>query len=180
MSFLLTDYKKLSASFTRFRKKLFLLIQIVWLSKTSANPVSCESEHYLQWGHVGSQKTCLMTNLTTIETVGCSILGPKDNTIRGLSFQLNKKILFLPAKFSEVFSSLIVYNAYGCSLTTVFKSNFEGLTRLIRLDLSYNKIVKISSNTFEDLFSLEWLGLGNETYNLKNNFMKIFFRTQWN
>ena len=83
----------------------------------------------------------------------------RDESINVLNFNYNKKIFYLPIKVSEKFPSLEVYYAFSCSLTTISKANFAGLSRLRVLDLSVNQIEKLRSDTFEGLETMDTLYL---------------------
>lgn len=102
---------------------------------------------------------CFMATLTTIINSPGITMSPKDETIRGLIFDPNEKIRFLPEKVAETFPNLVYYEATGCSLKEISQINLENLTKLETLDLSRNQIIKISNNTFGNLTSLKDLDL---------------------
>lgn len=124
---------------------IFLLIADSW---KQVKYVQCEKKD-----DRGRIVTCFMKNITSIDSPGC-IISPRAETIGALYFDKNKKIRFLPDKAANAFPNLLFYSAWQCSLTEVFKSNFERLSNLTELSLHSNQIEKNSSDTFEDLTSL--------------------------
>jgi hypothetical protein len=75
----------------------------------------------------------------------------RDGSILGLNLSQNKKVSFLPVRAVEAFPNLLGYSAWGCLIKTIFKEYFARLTKLKRLALHENQIVKINSGVFEDL-----------------------------
>lgn len=100
-----------------------------------------------------------MDNATRIDSPGYTVSNPKDESITGIFYQLNKKISYLPSQLHEIFPNLIALTAHRCSVKAVTRENFRNLNKLKGLWLSYNQIEKIYSDTFEDLISLETLDL---------------------
>lgn len=84
-----------------------------------------------------------------------------DSTVLALKFDLNNKISVLPVRVDETFPVLAAYFAQYCSIKTISKVNFKNLKKLRVLALTNNKIERIDDDTFEDLTSLEQLGLGS-------------------
>jgi Leucine-rich repeat (LRR) protein len=84
----------------------------------------------------------------------------RDTAIRGIDFFGNSKISYLPVKINEAFPNLLGYSAGNCSIKTISKENFEGLSNLRELLLFENFIKKIPGDTFEDLVALEFVNLG--------------------
>lgn len=108
-------------------------------------------------------KTCFMYYSTAIDSPGI-VISTRDSDVGGLDFAVNKKVRFLPERVAESFPNLVGYTAWSCSLTEIYKTNFKNLINLRKLDLGENQIEKISSNTFEDLRSLEKLDLSKKFY----------------
>jgi hypothetical protein len=119
--------------------------------------ISCEN---VQDNGLWNLKTCDMKGTTKISSNGFQISTIHDELMGGLDFSHNKKIFHLPDKVFENFPKLIVYNAYDCSLKSIFRRHFEGLFHLKGLYLNRNLIEKIPLDAFEDLKSLEILYLG--------------------
>lgn len=138
-----------------YREAKFVLW--VWLlTVASAEQIQCEKKE-IQFFHIrgiGDQQTCWMrtskidSNDTTIEA---------DEAITALEFEVNKDILFLPVGVGISFPHLIQYSANGCSVKTIVKDNFQGLSELVILFLQYNKLETVNSDTFEGLISLRYL-----------------------
>lgn len=119
--------------------------------------VSCEN---IQDNGLWKLKTCDMKGSTKINSAGYSISAFQIQNVEGIDFSHNKKIFHLPDKVYESFPNLIVYNAYDCSIKSIFRRHFEGLFHLRGLYLNRNSIEKIPLDVFEDLKSLELLYLG--------------------
>jgi Leucine-rich repeat (LRR) protein len=94
----------------------------------------------------------------TTVTVDKSRIG--SSTLTRLNLEGNSKIFYLPVGLVNEFPQLVEYYAPSCSIKEISKQNFEGLTKLKLLDLSYSSISKITKDMFEDLTSLEKLNLG--------------------
>lgn len=139
-------------------KSFVIFLLCFALQKIKAEQVECESVTFKDHGYgPGALKTCFMTISTSIDTPGFTIASPRDETIEGLFFGRNKKIQFLPEKVAETFPNLLFYSAYNCSLSEVSKKHFQNLGKLMILSISANEIERISSDTFDDLTSLEEL-----------------------
>lgn len=162
---------------------MFLIFFIKTFDKIEANEVACESVQDRFWYNspVGTVKTCFMEDTTSINQRGFTILS-SDDSVQGLRFTGNEKILFLPVQVGANFPNLLAYAARGCSIKIITKTNFEGLSKLRSLFLWYNEIEKISSDTFKDLKDLEllWLGKKNATCLMIFNFSTNFLRQQQN
>lgn len=107
-----------------------------------------------------------MYGATTIDSVETTMTSSRDETIHGLTFNVNKKILFAPLEVAISFPNLAGYSLYSCSIKTVAKRHFKDLVKLRALWLARNQIKEIASDTFDDLVSLEFLNLSKFDYNL--------------
>ena len=144
-------------------------ILVIWLLIFSsfngvlADQVSCEKiENYTRgWGNL---KTCFMNETTKVTSVDTTIAS-QDESIEVLFFYFNKKIKFLPIEVNEKLSNLVQIQAAYCSLTTISKANFKGLSKLRVLSLYMNQIGKIRSDVFDDLVALNYLYLSKFTLN---------------
>jgi Leucine rich repeat len=108
----------------------------------------------------GTQRTCFMSNTTSIDSHGVVLGSEKDETIKWISFSLNKKIEYLPVQVSVKFPSLTCYMAYRCSIKAISRDNFREMTQLTLLYLYSNQIEEIKRDTFLDLKKLSVLLLG--------------------
>lgn len=99
-----------------------------------------------------------MTISTRIATNDTTIV--EDAEIGALVFSNNENILLLPVQLAISFPELEFYFASKCSIKTIAKINFKGLRAVTLLDLKDNQIEMISSDTFEDLTSLQEIQLG--------------------
>lgn len=143
---------------------IFLLFFL--LHKIKTNQVPCESVQDGDYSHFYAEppNTCFMNDSTTIDTRGFIISTANDETVQGLKFTGNEKIFFLPDNVAEKFPNLIFYFADFCSLTEVFKENFQRLDKLRVLLLSNNHIERVYGESFVDLTSLEDLNLGERFF----------------
>ena len=123
-----------------------------------ADQVSCEKIENRSWA-LGNFKTCYMDKTTAINSADNTIAS-RDESVEGLWLQSNNKIKFLPIEVSKKFPNLLGIDAYSCSLTTISKANFKGLSKLRGLYLANNQIEKIRSDVFDGLVALEALSLG--------------------
>ena len=82
-------------------------------------------------------------------------------SIQGFSIEDNKEVKFLPENIVELFSELIVYEVYNCSIRTVNGKHFKGLTKLESLNLAYNEIEPMDEDSFKDLTKLWELRIGD-------------------
>lgn len=65
-----------------------------------------------------------------------------------------KKIHYLPQEASVAFPNIHAINAYGCSVKSLNKLNFKGLTKLGSVHLDKNQIETIDENSFDDTVDL--------------------------
>lgn len=103
---------------------------------------------------------CFMTDRVAINSNNFVIAELRNDGMEGIVFSNNSKIEYLPYKIHTQFPNLVAYMASRCSIKQITKENFEGLNRLERLDLSFNKIQKISGNTFQGLQKLQRFRFG--------------------
>lgn len=160
-------FRKLNLTFVLVNRKCQLVFLTFWLavsalSEASAKQISCESESMVTWTGVGELKTCWMTLLTKIDSIETSII--PDAEVGGLIFGGNRNISFLPVELAISFPELKVFESWGCSIKTIVKAHFKDLRFLVYLYLQRNQIDTISSDTFEDLSSLELLNLRKKIF----------------
>lgn len=94
-----------------------------------------------------------------IDSPGALITTDDDLSIKGIFFDENGKVFFLPDNVHEKFPLLLAYSAWRCSIKAINKRNFEELYNLEYLSLGVNFIERIETNTFEDLMALKQLHL---------------------
>lgn len=105
-----------------------------------------------------------MTKTTSINSHEFSFESLKHENVTGLSFEGNKKIVYLPIKLYENFPNLFGIDASNCAIKKIANDNFRGLKFLKQLWLRGNAIEIISSDTFENLQQLEYLSLGEKKF----------------
>lgn len=128
-----------------------------------SNDVRCEEFKLSSWfnhGDISSIKTCFMKSpsLSTIKNAG-TFSPPSDDTVEGINLSGNRNVRFLPVNPAEKFPNLISFDARSSSIEDISRSNFVGLTKLVKLYLENNLIKRISDDTFGDLIGLEYLSL---------------------
>jgi len=124
----------------------------------SQNQISCENISIETWQYpFDTQKTCMLNGATSINNSSTNMSSAIDDSIKAMQFGFNKNIHFLPVDVCESFPALVVYHAYGCSISKLFNGNFRKLEKLEYLNLGSNRIERIFNNTFNDLTSLNLL-----------------------
>lgn len=151
--------KKIIASLKKIkflrREFVFLLFLIFSLFSTkSAIELSCEKTKYDDF--LG---TCFMKN-TAINARKITIKRNESHNLTTINLFNNPNTTYLPEDLHESFPALELMWSGRCRIKTIEKKNFEKLSTLKVLDLSYNRISQIDSGTFDDLVSLSYLHLG--------------------
>lgn len=113
----------------------------------------------------GTGFECSFNRSTVINSPGSRISSNQNDSIDLLSLENSKQIKFLPSSISKVFPSLIVINAYNCSIELITTTNFANLTKLKDLWLGLNRITQLPGDTFNGLLSLERIGLSESHKN---------------
>lgn len=126
-----------------------------------AKEVSCESVSDGSWENVGNVKTCYMDKTSSIKEPDVTVF-KHDELMSAMWLAYNKKIVYLPVGVGETFPNLLIYHARGCSIKEIMRKNFKSLSKLKILFLSNNQIENISSETFNDLASLQSLRLSKK------------------
>jgi Leucine rich repeat len=132
--------------------------------------ISCESVGNFHWSFAGSIRTCSMTSSTQISSQK-TILTTADDKAKGINFQSNKKIQYLPVGIHLRLPALTTYSASHCALKEISYENFFNLEKLKYLWLDFNQIESIDSSVFEDLTSVIRIDL---------RFNKIKVMSGWN
>jgi Leucine rich repeat len=165
-------------------KIALLFVLLIWSPLAAvADEVACEVVmKFRMLPDWDEESTCMMDNVTVIETRGVVISSVNDESVPGLTFDDNKNIFFLPSAIFKALPKLKMLSAYSCSIAAVFRENFENLTDLKCLWLSGNRINKIFSDTFQDLTSLELLDLSKKIFHSiaisQNDFLIVQTRTK--
>jgi Leucine-rich repeat (LRR) protein len=105
---------------------------------------------------------CLLNDTTTIESMNATISTERDGFIKGLWFNSNKNIFYLPIHVVQKFPNLAIFHADDCNVKQISSANFKGLSKLKRLSLEHNQIQTMMIDTFNDLVNLEFLSLGKK------------------
>jgi hypothetical protein len=163
---LLCKLFKQTASFEPLSMKFLTFFFLLFVNAICASEEKVYCERIAGY-HIevpeGTQKTCFMSNTTSIDSHGFVLGSDKDETIKWISFSVNKKIEYLPVQISVKFPNLTCYMAYRCSIKAISRDNFRELSQLTLLYLYSNQIEEIKSDTFSDLKKLSVLLLGECT-----------------
>lgn len=135
----------------------FLNINGLSDANQNAFNVSCEKIEMYSWAW-GGALTCYMRTVT-INSTGLEITNERNMAIRAIEFSSNKMVQFLPEHPAQNFPNLEIYKATGCAIEKIQKKNFKNLSKLKVLWITSNPLETITSDTFEDLTSLESLVL---------------------
>jgi hypothetical protein len=126
---------------------------------------------------------CFMNDTTTIEAMNATISTKRDDFIKGLWFNSNKNIFYLPIQVVEQFSNLAIIQADDCNVKQISNANFKKLSKLRWLSLEHNQIQTVETDTFNDLAHLEFLSLGKNFFvsqSLKSELLPLQLLTKSN
>lgn len=123
--------------------------------------VACEFVRNEKYFYLDRQKTCSIPN-TAINSDDTTVA--KAESVTALSFDSNKKVLFLPVEVAVSFPNLVYYSALNCSVKRILKKHFKDMKKLKILVLSKNQIDTIRRDVFEDLNLIEFIGLGKKFF----------------
>jgi hypothetical protein len=135
-------------------------------AQAAAQSVGCERVENFDWD-IGNLK-CYMNNQTSIDGKGFNISSSRDENVKAMYMNGNKKIIFLPDSPADVFPDLEMYSALDCAIKEITRENFRGLMKLKVLQLAYNQIEIVPSDTFQDLTAIERIDLGKKIFNSFN------------
>jgi hypothetical protein len=150
-------------------------------SQAAAQSVGCEKIEHWGWSSyssIGNVKTCYMRTQTSIDGKGFKISSSRDENVKAINMGWNKKIIFLPESPADVFPNLEMYYAPNCVIKEITRENFRGLIKLRVLDLDYNQIEIVRSDTFQDLIAIERIHLGEKIFYRLNPFYLIIYFSQ--
>jgi hypothetical protein len=139
-------------------------------SQAAAQSVRCEKVENYGWSSIGNVKTCYTKTQTLIDGKGFKISSSKDENMKAIYMEGNKKIIFLPDSPADVFPNLEIYYAALCAIKEITRENFRGLIKLTVLDLGWNQIEIVRSDTFQDLTALERIYLCEKFFKCLNSF----------
>lgn len=145
-------------------------------SESSTKEISCGQFYNATYTQI-VLKACSIVKRTRIGSTGFTITN-KDDTVKKLEINWNKKVSFLPIKVAESFQNLQMYAVRECSVKKITYKNFANLTKLLWLYLEANLIETIPTDAFKDLGSLEALGLSKsldfDIYFIKHTQRSVF------
>lgn len=140
---------------------LFYVFSLLVLSKADQN--WCLFFDVWPWEVGGKLRTCRVSHKYTLNSSGTLFSLPRDSAVKGIEFFGNSRVSYLPVNINESFPNLYSYGAGNCSIKSILRENFVGLTRLKEILLFENFIKKISADVFKDLEALEFVNLGEIT-----------------
>lgn len=124
------------------------------------NQVNCSyREHHNRF--TGVKLIACHIRKQKIEAEGFTISDEFDEDVEYLEISNNKKVKFLPENVTESFPNLMEYEVRNCSIKSVHGKHLEGLFELERLQLWFNEIETIASDSFKDLEKLKVLRLSH-------------------
>jgi hypothetical protein len=144
-------------------------------SQAAAQSVECEKIEYYEWSflwYFGNVKTCHMRTQTSIDGKSFKISSSRDENVKAIDMSENKKIIFLPDSPADVFPNLEIYYSFNCAIKEITRENFRGLIKLNYLQLAYNQIEIIRSDTFQDLAAIERIDLREKIFKCLNSFIR--------
>jgi hypothetical protein len=107
-------------------------------------------------------------------------ISSRNEAVKGLVFQNNKNIFYLPENVAEKFPNLFEYAALNCSIENVLRQHFSGLKRLRLIDLGYNQIEEMAVETFIGLVSVEEIILREKFQSQMYFLLKLIFFPDFN
>lgn len=142
-----------------FLRTIVLIFSLCFTTNFAICPTKIACESFKRWGWFDGI-VCVISN-STIDSDNFSISSKRNESV-ALDFFQNKNVSYLPTRLQITFPELQQIHAKSCSIKAIFKDNFKNLTMLTFLDLSFNQIEKIESDSFNDLTSLEQLFLSKK------------------
>lgn len=141
---------------------LTVLVFLVVVAVTKLTAVEINCEKYDRFSHV--EKFCFLNEATVINVVNVTIGGLEIDDVRGINFDGNEKIHFLPVEVYKKFPNLEVYLAVSAQIQKISALNFEKLSRLKVLSLFGNRIESIPNHCFQGLNKLYKINLSTYFY----------------
>lgn len=138
---------------------IVLIFSLCFTTNFALCPTKIPCDSFKRWGWFDGI-VCVIRN-STIDSDNFSISSKRNESV-ALDFFQNKNVSYLPKHLRNTFPKLHQIHAKACSIKAIFSYNFKNLTMLTFLDLSYNQIERIESDSFNDLTSLEQLFLSKK------------------
>lgn len=142
--------------------------------------VSCTFKRMGFWKH-GNFNTCVVNQNISNEAYILSAPEIQPNmSVEQFHIPRNKEVKFLPIAIGIYFPKLNVLWVRHCALSVVRNFTFNKMFMLQYLILSYNEIVSVEKDAFQDLVSLKWLNLeGNMIGTLDGNLFFKMLKLSW-
>lgn len=98
----------------------------------------------------------LVGHATVDKAAGTHVAGKTSNDVKLISMK-KIKCERLPKNFDKVFANIEGIFAFSTGIKTLVKADMEVFPKLKYLDMGFNKIDTLPSNTFENNPDLEWI-----------------------
>lgn len=92
-------------------------------------------------------------------TTPSTLLNPVNENVTLLLLGNSENVEYLPQDISAAFPNLIAIDASGCSVKTIGKPNFVGLSKLRGIILNRNQLERIDEDSFDDTADLSDINL---------------------
>lgn len=133
-----------------------LMLFVAATSELKAIEINCEKiDRFARFA-----KCCYLNETTLISAVNVTFAGLENLEVQTILFDWNEKIEFLPIKVYKKFPNLEVYSAKFDLVKEISALNFEQLSNLRLLDISWNQIGFIPDDCFQGLTKLYKINLG--------------------
>jgi hypothetical protein len=122
---------------------------------SSAELPTVECEKLDDYDCQPESKVCVLTESTTIDAPGYTVLSPVNKAVKRITIAYNKKIEYIPEHLYKVFPDLEHVDGAASSVKQLSKATFHNLHKLEKIHLDGNKIERIEADTFESLTTLK-------------------------
>lgn len=137
------------------------MVLLIVLGQNEASTKAPCNFKYVEWIWINQNQTLrtCRPSITKIDDEDFIISSPKDITTLGIVIESKKDVKFLPRNLSKVMPNLGAMRVFDCSVKSISRKHFEGLSKMLFLNLARNKIENVSNDAFVDLVGLEVLNL---------------------
>lgn len=137
----------------------FLAVCFAFVLKVESVHISC----ILDCSWRSEIRICNKINSSDESTKQMTIIGERNDKVTSLSFNgyQNIGLKYLPIEVHLNFPKIKWYKATSCNITEVSKLNFENLSEIEYMNLDFNELETVESDTFEGLARLRYISFGN-------------------
>lgn len=123
--------------------------------------VTCEVQNVFDKGEGKEISECKFDETIAISEPSATLSNAVDENVKRLLMVDNKNVEYLPQNIGVSFPNLELFDTANCSIKSVTKQNFIGLTALDSMYIHSNKLQSLDENVFSDLVNLRVLYLGD-------------------